>query len=318
MSTQHWFKSYYLLLCCLLIAGCTTGVSIQETAEVYFNLGNAYFELEKYNEAVKAYTRAIELEESFARASYNLARVYLLSGEVEKGIDVLYQELEQDGDNSVILNTLAYAYTLSGETGKALEIYGQVLQRSQYDENALYNSGMLYWEEQNRQKAVEVFTSLYRINPEDENVLYNLGTLEIELGDNDRGIRFLEEYTKKQAQDSEALMILAKAYEEEKFFSKALDSYEAVIKLDPKIPQAHFRKAYILLTAIGDSENGIKSLDQAILAGFTENASIQALMADPDLVDADRVLAFLDEKGFPQVQAGDDSEEALRGRGGGL
>ena len=317
MSTRHWFKSYYLLLC-LLVAGCATSVSIQETAEAYFNLGNAYFELEQYNEAVKAYTRAIELEESFARASYNLARVYLISGKVETGIDVLHQILEQDEDNSVILNTLAYAYTLSGETGKALEIYGQVLQRSQYDKNALYNSGIIYWERQNREKAIEVFTSLYSIDPQDADVLYNLGTLEIELGNYDRGIRFLEEYIKKQAQDIEALMILAGAYEEEKFFSKAIDSYEAVIKLDPKIPKAHFRKAYILLTAIGDSENGMKALDQAILAGFVENESIQALMIDPDLVDAERVLAFLDEKGYRPEQIVEDSDEAPKESGGDL
>jgi len=59
-----------------------------ESAEAYTNLANAYFMLERWKDAEKAYQRALALNPSFAQAKTNLA--------------VLYQKVRFEGKRPVL------------------------------------------------------------------------------------------------------------------------------------------------------------------------------------------------------------------------
>ncbi|RKX76034.1 MAG: hypothetical protein DRP87_13075 [Spirochaetes bacterium] len=277
---------------------CTTGIPRQEVAEVYFNLGNAYFELKHFDKAVNAYLRALQLDESLARASYNLARVYIETEKLGEGIKILKQLLEKEPENSILLSALAYAYTLQGRTEEALETYGKILSRNSFDQNALYNTGVLLWRSERREEAKEYFLKLYSMTPENYKLLYNLGILELELGNNERGIDFLQEYTEKRPQDLDALTALGDAYMEEKLYYKALDAYDTVLSIDEKKPKVYFKKSYILLTVIGDAEKGMEALEKSIIAGFKDKEQFLNLLSNPDLLDRKTVEMYLLEKGL--------------------
>jgi len=288
----------FLILTGIIFLSCTTGVSEKEAAEAYYNLGNTYFDLGEYSKAVRAYQRALQLDSSFSMASYNLARLYLETNDIDQSITVLNEILMEDSDNTIILNTLGYAYTLQERNQEALDIFLSILERSPYDSNALYNSAVLYWKLENREKALTQFQELYRNNPEDSDVLYNLGILEIELERPDGGIRYLEEYRKQEPNDTDALTALGTLYEEEKYFDRALEIYNILTEKEGIPRDIYFRKARILLTAIGDGEAGLKALEEAYVSGFEDKGQYQALFEDPDLVNKEQVRIFLEEKGL--------------------
>jgi tetratricopeptide (TPR) repeat protein len=293
-------KSRIVFLTCfcalLIFSGCTTGVSEQEAAKVYYNLGNAYFELDQLDKAVDAYMQALELDDSLERASYNLARVYLESGYVERGIELLEQLLENDPDNSILLNTLAYAYTLNGENTEALSIYQDVLSENEYDKNALYNSGVLYWNMEEYSKAEQQFESLYSLTPENKTLLYNLGMLELDMENREKGVRYLNAYIEAGGEKIEAFNVLGDAYRQEEYYNKALSMYNHVLEKEKDRPQILFKKAFILLTAIGDNKAGMETLEEAVVAGFEDKEQLLELIGHPDLLNKDQVKAFLLEK----------------------
>ena len=81
-----------------------------------------------------------------------------------------------------------------------------------------------------------------------------------------------------------------------KYYGKALSTYESLISLKQTRPDVYFRKASILLIAIGDSENGIKALEEAILAGYKDKEKYNELVNNPELIEKERVKLFLQDK----------------------
>ena len=81
------------------LASCASGVPEKDVAPLYYNLGNAYFELGELDRAVESYLKAIELDESLARASFNLAKVYVEKNQLDKASRILEELLTEDPEN---------------------------------------------------------------------------------------------------------------------------------------------------------------------------------------------------------------------------
>ena len=312
MSDGMRCKGVCLLLFSLIFfaSSCVTSVSDEEAASVYYNLGNAYFELEKYDEASNAYLRAIELDSSLGRASYNLARVYLQSGRTDRGIEVLKTLLAADPENTKVLNTLAYGYTLIGDIDAALEEYEKVLAISPLNENALYNQGVLLWKKEDFKGARRSFITLYERQEENADLLGSLGLLEKETGNIELAIRYLEDYLEMEPEDFEIMVELARLYEEEEYYGKAVEWYNAAIVLGPEMPELFFGKARVLLSAIADAEEGYESLNRALQLGFDNKEQIAELYNREFIVERNRLEALLkqynllplSEDGFPEKE----------------
>ena len=62
-------------------------------------MGSAYLELEKYDEALDAFKKAIELNQMYARAHYNCARVYLKKENYKEAFISIERAIFIDNDN---------------------------------------------------------------------------------------------------------------------------------------------------------------------------------------------------------------------------
>ncbi|TET32381.1 MAG: tetratricopeptide repeat protein [Planctomycetota bacterium] len=63
-------------------------LNYDKPAEVYHKIGNAYVDLKKYDDAIKAYKRAIFESPSYGRAYYNLGELYRFKNELKKALDM--------------------------------------------------------------------------------------------------------------------------------------------------------------------------------------------------------------------------------------
>ncbi len=287
-----------LLFLLFLLSSCVTGIPESEAAVVYYNLGNAYFELGEYDKAINAFKYSLDLDAGLFRAGYNLSRIYIESGKIEKSIQILKELLIKDEDNSILLETLGWAYHLAGDDEKALEIYTQLLLRVEYNENALYNIGVIYWNKGEFREAYNSFYKLYSISPDDDQLLYNLGVLNIELKNTSSGISYLKAAKEKNPDNVVCLTALGDAYSELQLFSDALDNYNAALLIDKGLKDIYFKKAYILLTAIEDFDEGIQNLKNAVDLGFNDIEEIEELCDYPDLYRKDEVQEYLMEHGL--------------------
>lgn len=288
--------SVFGLLLLLIITGCTTGFSQTDAAALYYNLGNAYFDLERWADAADAYKKAMGLDKGLFQASYNLARVYIESGDIAAGVEELNALLKEEPENTILLDTLGYALSLEGKFEAALAAYEGTLARNKFDINAMFNKGILLWKLERYEDALAVMEACFDLAPSDKDVLKNLAGINIDLERYVDVIRYLEAYIEQEPNDADMLIALADAYRVEQYYAKALETYDAALAVDKAKPRAIFEKARILLVVIGDGVNGLKTLEEAVVAGFTDKESLLDLAKDPDLLNPEEIKAFLVNK----------------------
>lgn len=278
------------------LLSCQSYVPRQDLAEEYYNLGNAYFGLERYEEAANYYRRALNLSPNLERANYNLARSLVAAGDFAGAIALL-EELRANEQESVRLTeTLAYAELRAGERERAVELYEEVLELSPYRVNALYNLGVIARRADNHRRAAELLSRAGDAAPNDLDVQFHFGLALLATEQPERAIAALERYTTEASDPPlDRLLEIAEAYEEARYFSRALDTYSAVLDRDEQNPGALFGRARVLLTGAEEPEEGLSALRSALQAGFTDDQAISDLLARDDLLEPGRVREVLEE-----------------------
>ena len=107
-----------ILMVFLLIVLTACGQSVEETWLEQYDLGVRYLSEGNYEEAIIAFTAAIEIEPKRAEAYLGLADAYIGSGDYEKAAEILQSGQEQCGDwegFSRLLDNIAFLQ--SNETG---------------------------------------------------------------------------------------------------------------------------------------------------------------------------------------------------------
>ncbi|MBN1686003.1 MAG: tetratricopeptide repeat protein [Spirochaetales bacterium] len=291
-----------LLFLSVLLSGCESGVPPEEVAQVYYNLGNAYFELEKYSLAVTAYLNALALDDTLPQAGYNLARVYIESGDYKQGLAALSELLKQDPGNSLVLSTIGWTHYLSAEYEEALGVFDEILQRTPTDRRGLYNAAVLALKLDRKEDALGYFQRLYSETAEAE-TLYRIAALYVDLERWEEAVEALTEYLAKNPDDADAYYDLGIAYAAERYYGKALDAFQAGIELKKNDPLLHFEKAVVLLLYIENVDEGLKALTAAVENGFKDTERISALLGADELLFKEEVRSLFKEKGVLPEEA---------------
>lgn len=277
-----------------VLGSCASGVSRTQLASDYYDIANAYYDAGKNDKAAEYYARAISLNPNLAQANFNLARIYITTGKIQDALAVLDQLLKKDPTNLMLHETHAYALAKEGKYKEALSEYNDVLDRNPYSLGALFNAALIEHSLKNTDRAYALMNRAHAVAPDNNDVLLKVGTYASEVGDNDEAIRDLEDYVAKQPDDLAALQLLAHLYDEQKYYDRALSTYDIILK-KKQTPDLLFQKARILLTAVQDAETGLTALEQALKAGFDNKDELKTLLSNKDLVGADTVKALIDQ-----------------------
>lgn len=132
----------------LLEAGDLTGaqrafqraVSIDpDYAAAYYNLADAYVEIAEYDRAVPFYTQALVLDRTLDLAYNGLGHVFILQGEPERAIHVLYGGLtvaQDDVARTALWSNLGQAYLATGRYSEAEMALEQAIALNQQEATA--------------------------------------------------------------------------------------------------------------------------------------------------------------------------------------
>lgn len=102
--------------------------SFQPSADLYSNLGTAYFFLKRYEEAVPMFERAVEMNPNDEGNMGNLADAYRWSGHADKAqttydeaIGLAYKELQVNPRQANAMNSLGLYYAKKGDSTQAIQ-----------------------------------------------------------------------------------------------------------------------------------------------------------------------------------------------------
>ena len=296
-----------------LVSGCTTTMDRSELATEYYNLGTAFFDLGDLTRSADYLSRALELDESLARASYNLARVYALQGRFVEAEELLQSLKALEPENTMVLKTLGYVAYSRGDLDAAAVAYDDVLRIDPGSVNAFYNRAIIADESNEPERAAELLRSARAIDDGDAGVLDLLASVEERLGNAESAISALEDLKALGSTNSDALLRLAALYEVAERYDRALEELEGVIVAGESLEsqaEALFRKGRILLTAAQEPEAGLEALRSSFASGFADAERIEQLRDDPALVASGEVRELLAESGLlPDASSSDEIED---------
>ena len=270
----------FLLLIMFVVCGCAGGLSRKEASKLYFNLGNAYFELGQNEKAISAYLRALDYDRKMRVASFNLAKTYIDTDRFSDAINILTRMLRDEPRNVILLSAKAYCIYRFGDFEQALELYNQILEMDPGNVEAIFNSAVINADEGSYTEALEKLEILKRKRIEEDilrRINSKIGEIYYKAGEYRQAIEYLVFTKENEPENIANLKMLFDSYVQVRSYSSAVDVGSQIINIE-KDKDVLFQLSFIYLTAIEDIERGISYLNQAISGGFSDREKISQLM----------------------------------------
>jgi tetratricopeptide (TPR) repeat protein len=262
------------------------------TAEEYFSLGMAYFELGKFEEAEKWLNRARAADRTQTASDYNLGRIAFDAGRYEDAAKHFEAVLKRDPQNVMALKAAAYTRIKTGDFDAAGEYYQRVLALVPESADDGYNYALVLFATKKYAAAEEV-----------------LAAYEFALLDNNEVLllyaRIQAAQDKVEALDSYAQWLInnsdpkvryeyAQLLEKEELYARALEEYRTALNslpqdsTDPKKPDIRYTIARLLLIADAESGEGVTELKTAVSEGFSDMETLEKLLDDERISKANQ------------------------------
>lgn len=277
----------------IFLSGCQTAESTRELSDVYYDLGNAYSKLGRSEAARKAFQRAFILSPTLVKAAYNLGKMDIEAGRYTEGIGIFRTLLKKNPDNILVREALAWGFYKKGDKEKSLSVYQGILGIDTVNKNALHNICVLLISEERYTDAYPYLKQAESLGDADFFIYEQLGISESKLGVSS-GTYWLEKAKSIKPDNVEILNLLASAYTKEKNYTEALKDYDLILSKG-KDPEILFKKAFLLLTKIEDYDTGLKILQEALQAGFSDKSRLEKLSKYPDLLYKERIDKIIDD-----------------------
>ena len=273
--------SLFTVICYLFIGCATWGAA---SAEEYYSIGMAYYELGKFAEAEIWLNRAKSKDKTKIASEYQLGRIAFDAGRFEDAAKLFESILKRDPENVMALKAAAYTRIKNGEIEKAEVLYERLLELVPESADDGYNYSLVLF-------AMKKFA-------EAEQVLMNH---EFALLDNNDVLLLLartqKEQDKPEAIDTYAKWLInntdnkvryeyAGLLESHEYYARAIEECRIVLdalsatSTDPSKGEVHFSVARLLLIADSESNEGVMELQNSINDGFDDFDTIEKLLED--------------------------------------
>jgi tetratricopeptide (TPR) repeat protein len=267
------------------------------TAEEYFSLGMAYFDLGKYAEAEKWLNRARSMDKTKIASEYNLGRIAYETGRFDDAVKHFETVLAKDKDNVLALKAASYGRIKIGDLEGAETLYNRVLALEPDSVDQGYNYALVLMALDKPEKAEEVLLKYKLTMADNKDTLLLLARVQKTLNK----IEAVDTYSQWLAgnNDTKVQYEYAQALESGQFYARALEEYRAVISALPQRQGAQeaaqgdpnaidrttvrFTAARLLLIADPEKNDGITELETAVTEGFADTEKLTALLDEPGI-----------------------------------
>ena len=266
------------------------------TAQDYFRRGFRASSEGHTQEAVKEYSKAIELDPSFASAYHNRVILYNNLGEHPKSLEDYSKAIELNPTYVFVYNSRGNLYRVLGEQQKALEDYNKAIELDSSYAHAYNGRGNVYFDLGEQQKALDDYNKAIELDPSYAFAYNGRGNVYRGFGERQRA---LDDYNKAIELDPSfayAYNGRGNVYSDLGEQQKALEDYNKAIELDLNYKFA-YRNRGLLYSKLGNLEAAVKDYTQAIQLdpkyknAYLNRADAYSALGQESLAEADRKAA---------------------------
>ncbi len=199
-------------------------------AHAYISRGLFHADAGEYDKAIADYTTALEKDADDISALINRAAVQIARGNHQAAIDDYTLALAKKPNNLSLLQQRGVAYKAAAKPELAIADFETIIKADKDNVTALMARGFIYYQQGKHAAAVQDFSRVIEISPEAAGALNNRGYNRFMIGD----------------------------------FKDALADYDAAIKLVPSYGLAHQNRAWLLATV---KDQSLRNPAEAVKSG---------------------------------------------------
>ncbi|MDR2491445.1 MAG: AAA family ATPase [Spirochaetaceae bacterium] len=276
---------------------CATGAI---SAEEYYSIGMAYFDIGKYNEAETWLVRASQADRTMRASEYNLGRIAFEHGRYSEAAKYFERITKGDPKNVLALKALAYTYIKMARLEDAEKTYTRVLELEPESADEGFNYSLVLFA---MEKYAECEAVLLKYNynlSENKETLLMYGRSQKAQGKLEAADTY-DLWLQKNS-DPQVRYEYAELLEEGGFFAKAIEQLkQALSEMNSntaklKKSAVQFMYARMMMIAEPENEDALKEFEDAVGAGFNDEEAVKKLIADNRIgkTNQDAVRRLLD------------------------
>jgi tetratricopeptide (TPR) repeat protein len=254
------------------------------SAEEYFAIGMAYYDMGKFAEAEKWLNRAKAKDKTMSASEYNLGRIAFETGRYADALKYFQSILKRDPNNVLALKATAYTQIKNGDIEKAAALYDKILTLVPESADDGYNYALVLFAMKKYEQVERVLKNHEFALLDNNDVLLLYARSQKEQGKPEA----IDSYEKWLANntDTKIRYEYAQLLESHDLYARALEEYRTALgglaggATDPAKSDIRFAIARVYLVADPGNSNGITELKGAVEDGFTDTEKVNELLAD--------------------------------------
>ena len=286
-----------LALIGLVVSSCASGMSRSDLAAEYYNIGNAFLELEQPQRASEYFVRALDLDPALRVAEFNLARAYMNANRYTDAREVLEALLRIDQENTLVLKAYGYVLYQQGAPDEAEEIFERVITINPADADAWVNRALIARERGDLPAADHAIRRARDLEEDASDIARLYALIQYETGNEDAR-ELLEDVYASQPEDVEVANALARSSFADGDYAVAAELADALATEEPQDANHRFLQARIAFVGLEDTESGVVALRQALERDFSDTEGLSELLDQVDSETRSLLEALISDFGY--------------------
>jgi len=205
-----------------------------ENAKYRCALGELLYRLKEVRAAKDALLKAVDLDSTYIRTYYILARIYYDEAKYDSVIQMYRNILSLDPNRDDVRRSLAELYRYEGMDSEALHEFEVLLEDSPEDVGLLSAVGALRLKLGRLEEALEVYDMLARLRPGDRKVERTVARIKRKLGDYEGALKMYRSLAEEDSSDYEAFLEVLALSRRLSRREEEVWALENLIRLKPK------------------------------------------------------------------------------------
>ncbi len=272
-----------------LLYGCA---ALAASAQEYYSIGMAYYDLGKYEEAEKWLNRASLADRTMTASQYNLGRIAFETQRYKDAAKLFESVLKKDPDNIPALKAAAYSRIKSGDLEKAEKHYDKLMALVPESADDGYNHALVLFAMERYDKAEEVLEK-YSYSLQDNGELLLLYARTKKALNKTEAIDSYAKWLDSNS-DKKVRYEYAQLLEKNELYARAIEEYRLILtdtfsdNDELKKYDVRFSLAALLLTADSSSDEGAKEMEAAVTEGYENINEVEKLQRNTKVSAANR------------------------------